>query len=568
MTLADKSIERTYIFDAIVISTTIFCFSAILILLSYFGNPINDESFPFAIALRFINGQQPFVDDMSPFIPIGLLFLPLVKLSLYIHGGKNELILFMRQLFIIFQLLMGIYVYSACSRYLPRFLAFFCAAVVTLYHPFGANFLHYDTLCIALWSGILFQLCNFQLQPHNKIFSYFLFSCLNMMLCLAYPTFIILLVPLYLALYTHTQEKSKFWLSHIIVGTATAAALAMIFFHLYDVKYSDIVKTIQFNRVLVMYASHQAGLLSKILMVLNNLIIEYYRYFLFVLILMVIARSLKTLSFILPCMIILAMTMPLAGAYFTHGVFEPTFYFFNCIGFLPVFLFFFFMRQNNFAQTLMYVIWIPSFCAGLLTSITSSNLDLNFNVGFFPASILSFVFGYFLLQQSLDGKANAAIKYWLTRTIVIYGLVVTSYFQLYYTYGSTHTGVDQYIKTTKYTVPGAFNGLYMDSYLSEYLQAMQKSIKDIDVDPNKYIYFGPLSGGYLLVDKLKPGDYILYCAYNVNHHQAALRMPSYIFHDLAFTGQTVADYANYIPPGLYKKIHANSYYEIYYASGV
>ncbi|HVT62720.1 MAG TPA: hypothetical protein VHD33_04445, partial [Legionellaceae bacterium] len=252
------------------------CFILLLTIISYYGNPITDESFPSAIALRFIQGQKPFIDDYSPFIPIGLFLLPLVKLSLLLHHGKNELILFMRHSFIVFQFGLALYAFINIKKYLPTILAFGCAALIFIYHPFGLNSFHYDTLCTGLWSVIAFQSINLITQKPS-LYSYVLYSCLGMVLCFAYPTFSIYLVFFYTLIYCSIKEKKVFLLSNSIVILFTASMLAITLFYGYGIRHSDIVHGFQAGKpIFSVYAHH--SILNKSIALFQNLTPPYFDY--------------------------------------------------------------------------------------------------------------------------------------------------------------------------------------------------------------------------------------------------------------------------------------------------
>lgn len=542
-----------------------------MIFLSYFGISLNDEPFPFAVALRFLQGQKPFVDDLSPVIPLAFLLMPLIKLSLIIHHGKNELLLFLRHLYIVFQVGLGLYVYYSVKKYLPTTLmAFFVAILIMAYHPFGINNFHYDTLGASFWAIIVFQQYNFLFQKNNPWHSYVTFSIFNVLLCLVYPTFIFLLVPLYVCSSFSLRDVKTFWISHILIGMMALISLLFIVFIYFNVAAIDIRNTIFFIKDLFqLYAKHQS-IFQKFIYVSGALISEYGKIVLSMFMMVGIAAFFQKSKFISPVLLLLAMLVPLVGVDWTNARYTEIFYFLNCTGFSGSIIYVFFLRKHLLPKRLFSSIWIPSFIAGFLTSTTSSNFALNFIIGFFPAAILGFIFCYLAISERTSFINNPWCQYLATRGVIIYGLIAVAFFQFHYIYGSVVIGLSQFYQSSKYSIPGPFAGLYIEPYWYDHLEQLQRDIYKIDTDKNKYIYFGPFSAGYLFVDNLKPGEPILYCPYHINHFGLKMKQPSYIVFDFSLMEKSQdISRKQYIPAGLlYKNVISNSNYEIYYHDGI
>lgn len=537
-------------------ATLVVTFIAILlftsITISYYGNPISDESFPFATAMRFLQGQKPFADDMSPFIPLAFILIPIVKLSLLVHHGKNELILFSRHVYIFFQLILGFYAFQTTRKYLPTLLAIFCGIIVALYHPFGLNNFHYDTLATSLWTTILFQFFTMQFSKPNR-FDYLTFSIANVFLFFVYPTFAFYLIPLYVFLFFSIQNNLRFWSTHVAVATLVGLMLLAVIFGYFNVSMQDIQATIAFNHQLFQFYAKNHSFLGKCFIALHNITLVYYKYFLLsVLVLGVVRIITPYWKSALPLGI--AVTLLLILLYKQPGIFAQHFYYLNCIGLIAPLLYCFFLRKNKLALKIFYYLWIPSLLAGILTSTTSTNFELNFNIGFFPAYIITFMFIYFLLQE---------YSKFLLRVALLVGVSVVAYIQLDYVYGVPTNGLFAHANSVKYKIPGPFHGIYLDPLWSKHLNQLQQAITQIDNDTNQYIYFGPVSGGYLLIDKLKAGEALLFCPYHINHLNLKIKLPSYIFYDVAFLSPfgSNSTYTQNIP---YQKIMTSEYFEVYH----
>lgn len=554
--------------DAIIMTGIIIFFVALMILISHFGNPATDESFPFAIALRFINGQKPFIDDFSPYMSLAFLLYPLIKLSLYLHQGTNELILFLRHSFVVFTSIMGIYVFFSTNKYLPSPLAFFSAITATVFHPFQLNNFHYDTLALIIWTGIIFQFVNFLFQKNNPLHNYFLFSCLNLMLCFAYPTFILLLAILYSICFPFLQSKSKFFGFHFFLAFIASISMFWLLFGYYGVRYSDLMNTIHFWEKYRQLCPDPQGLLFKVTFVLHRIILNYKIYIILCLCIIGIAHYYRRIVWLVPIFLSFALIFPLFEINIQHSSYAEAFYFYNCMGFLGAVIFLFFLRKDSRSKKLFYFIWVPAFFAGLLTNVTTANYtyDYYFSIGFFPASIVGIIFAYMCIEKELGQGLTKTITFIASRLVLIYGFLILAFFQTNYIYGENTFGLNIYTTTKKYTQNGPFNGLYLDANWYDIFNTMQRDLEQIDTNQNKFVYFGIVSAGYLLPSKLQPGEYLLYSPYQMSHFKQKVRMPNYTFDFSNALSLPPKDFQLYLP-AKHTKIFSNPYYEVYYSSG-
>jgi len=249
-----------------------------LIGISYYGNPFTDESFPLATALRFIQGQKPFIDDLSPYIGIGLLLTPIIKLSLIIHHGNNELLLFARQAFIVFVISLGIYYFFMTKKYLPTFLTVFLSLMLVVFHPFGINNFHYDTIITLTWTVLLTQLYNFVVEQKNGIGHYLFFAVLTAIVSLAYPTFAFFLMAVYFLYFYSISEKPKFLGSLFIVSSILLVVMIWMLFEHYQVKAENIKNALNFSHALFQLSTQHQSTLHKFFLVIRLLVTQYYQY--------------------------------------------------------------------------------------------------------------------------------------------------------------------------------------------------------------------------------------------------------------------------------------------------
>lgn len=530
-----------------------------LYLLCYFTAPMTDESLPMAIGLRFLQGQKPFIDDLSPYIGLGLLVAPIIKLSLLIHNGKNELILFMRHAYLFFSTLVGIYTYISVRKYVPNILAACIALSIIIFHPFGINNFHYDTLGTLLWTAQLFQLYNFIHNDTNKITDSILYALINLTLCLSYPPFILMVISLNAIAFFYVTNKKAFCASQITVYTIASAFIAWVIFSFYGVKLPDILNTLQFNKNLAQFSAHQLTFFQKTSLVLINLFKRYSIHCLIASFLLTIAHYFKRSHLIQNLIFALTLTVPLLFIHLTNLTFTGIFYYLNSLGLTGGIIFFIYLRQHQLAKRISLAIWLPSFIAGLLTSVSSYNLELNFIIGFFPAVLSSLVF-YYLSLKNINGNESA-----IPNIFIFFFISTLCYFQLSYIYDDEKRGLEIYTTHEQYQISGPLNHLYIEPKWIPILSSLQNDLNAIDTSDTTFIYFGPFSVGYLLVDKLKPGDYLAYCSYEVNHYGQKIRTPNYTV-DLSksLTPPTLS-IAHYLADQNPIKYASHPPYDIYYS---
>jgi hypothetical protein len=236
------------------------------------------------------------------------------------------------------------------------------------------------------------------------------------------------------------------------------------------------------------------------------------------------------------------------------------------MGFSAALIFLIFLRKSQRARQLFYFIWMPSLLCGFLTSTSSSNFALNFNIGFFPAALLAFIYTY-LVSRELLSTSKSINHYLGTRSVLVFGMSILLFFQFNFIYGVEKIGGDIYKNNQKVTLTGPFNGLYLEPKVAQFITDLQKDIARLDTQ-NKYIYLGYLSGAYLLPNSLKPGEYILYCPYSNNHFGMKIRLPNYMVNATpTFSNPAWGDFhKTYLTGAKYRKILGNKEYEIYEGS--
>ncbi|WP_454781348.1 hypothetical protein [Legionella sp. WA2022007384] len=552
--------QKKLTMDYYLILVTGLFFCALLIFISYFVGPLSDESLPIATSLRFIKGQRPFIDDFSAFIPFGLLLYPLVKLSLWLHHGNNELILFLRHSYIVFVFFTSAYTFILIRKTLPLILSFFIFFGMSIFHPFGINNFHYDTLATLLWANILFQFFSFQfIEPIRKS-HLVVFSLLNLILCMAYPTFLFFLIPFYLIFCLFSQHSKKIFLFHFLISSLAGLAMAWIIFYHFEVSTQDLHNFLDFLHRLSL--SSNQNIFDKSLELTHRIISKYLISFLIALSILFIAYMGRKYWFILLTCFFSILVIPLFKVNIQHAIHTDTFFVLNYTGFLSFPIFLIFLRKDVEARKLFFFVGLPSLAAGILTSVTAHMLDMNWIIGFFPATLLTYLFIFFIFQKYFN--AVNSLHYFATRAVLIFGLMELAFFQWNFIYGANYTGVALYKNSIKVDVPGPFSGLYVTPKCYTIVTELQKDLHVLDVPFAKgFVYFGLFSAGYLFPTQLKPGEYVLYSAPGQNHFGEKIRTPNYVFDFSKLWRFPPEVLNNYLEGVHYTKIASRQFYDIY-----
>ena len=103
-----------------------------------------DESFYLTVAQRFARGERPLVDEWQLSQLSDLFLVPFYRLFVAVTGGTEGIILFMRQVFLIANLVFYWILYGKLRTY--RIWGLMATAVVSFYIPWAMFTLNYYTM--------------------------------------------------------------------------------------------------------------------------------------------------------------------------------------------------------------------------------------------------------------------------------------------------------------------------------------------------------------------------------------------------------------------------------------
>lgn len=144
-----KALQKT---DIAAVICFLFTFIYISVFASFDGT-ISDEAFYISIPLRLIQGDGLFTDEWHLSQLSAVLLYPAVRLFTAVTGGTAGIILFMRRLFVLFQLTVSIFTYKTLRK--EGISAILISMSFMLFSVIGLRALSYNTLGV----GILLIIC-------------------------------------------------------------------------------------------------------------------------------------------------------------------------------------------------------------------------------------------------------------------------------------------------------------------------------------------------------------------------------------------------------------------------
>jgi hypothetical protein len=146
------------------------------------------------------------------------------------------------------------------------------------------------------------------------------------------------------------------------------------------------------------------------------------------------------------------------------------------------------------SRELAWGVWLPSLCAGAITSWTSDNGLVNAGHGLVPIALAGAALAVERVQSAVGGAARARLE-------LVYPLLMVAVFLGY----QRRTFGDDPVATLDTRVEyGPFAGLYTSSSKETYLRQMTSDIASVAGDREYVLFVDHFPAGYLMTD-LRPG---------------------------------------------------------------
>lgn len=123
----------------------------LLLLKCFYSFCWSDETFYFATAYRFYQGDSIFQHDWFPTQLSSIMLLPLFSLFMNVAGSTEGILLFFRICFVIFALVCSIAVYRIIKYSYPQWIALVCALLYLFYTHLNIATMSYYTMSVGFF---------------------------------------------------------------------------------------------------------------------------------------------------------------------------------------------------------------------------------------------------------------------------------------------------------------------------------------------------------------------------------------------------------------------------------
>lgn len=449
----------------------------------YYGVDFTDESFYVALPYRFVLGDKPFIDELSIVQMSSFLTYPFVNFYIWVMGNSDGLMLFMRNVYLWFNIFVASVVFMAIRKILRWREALIISLIVIVFVPFNIPNLNYNTLGMGFLTAGLFSALWVLLNDKNHY--HLLFSSLFFVFAIiSYPTLILPVITFILStllLYPHSRK---------IIFTILSIGLLLpmlIFIILLFVGYGvgNIMNSINYSSSLGV----QGGGFDKIIKISKSLLLDPFHVSLIPVYLTIYwQRNRIGIKYII-FTVMLFLAIPIVYYFYGDNYAEVTVsmrYISFCSFFAPIL--YLYTKNNEIAKQFFYVVWLPSFIAGIVVAWTSGNGYVSAAIGLLPGSIITFVLLAVLLKERMFIDRINIIRF----IPPLLAVAILLFFQ----YSSVYR--DDKISDLRVKIE---NGPYKELYTSEeknnYIKNMQDDIDKYLQLNDKILFYDNFPAGYL-----------------------------------------------------------------------
>lgn len=460
-----------------------------LLLLTYsrilFGVDFTDEGFYIGVPYRFLLGDKPFVDELNFAMQLpSLVIYPFVKLYILWLGSADGIVLFLRHIYLFFTILIAFFIFLVLKRRIIWHTALFISLTGVVFIPWGIPNLSYNTLgsnffllgCfLALW-----------VFSNNKKGNLMLFSGLSH--GLAIISYFPLLMPVFFFAATiwlfllFKAKKTGFVLLSYCLG------VFLIFLLFLPVIINAGLYNIRLGYDYVNSMGVQGGGMEKIIGIFTGLWSNYLHkaWAMLALVAVYIGVRMKYKIFQYALLASPIAYMLLSVPQDDHIALKYISYY-SLLA--PYFLLF--LKDNRFAKELFYIIWLPSFVAGITIAWGSSNGYINAAFGFLPASLVTSILLTLVLTQAFSRKNSPDLnKLHVIPSISV--ILMLLLFQYSYVYRD-----DKISELSTKVDFGPYKGLYTTREKSDYMNSLLEDMKVLGKTNYKVLIYDYFPGGYL-----------------------------------------------------------------------
>ncbi len=493
----------------------ILIFNAVLIVLvilrTFFCIIITDEVFNIGQALRTIRGNTFLVENWDYFQTGDSFLIPFIYIFCKITGSTEGIVLFSRLVFVVLQTLLSVFIYKILSRFFDRMSSFFAVVIYTTAISFLLFYMWYDNWeiffrLIGLFL-IFYAISSFDQKTSGKAYlMVFIAGIAHACMVFAYPTMIVLNVYVLALIFFYRRKQSAKAHNLMALFYILGSALVFAVFMLYVLKIG-VGNLFIFNSTMAeagLSSTGREGFFSLASMIEKTkaLIVENVVFYMFALVFFAIGililyvfrknkhRILMFCSVMLMgCIVLLLMTAFRVDSLNTLMTYMSLYT-------IPLYIL---VRKDSdktrHFKDLIMILWISSYIAGVVYSMTALDGAIKFSAGTRTGAIVT-VLLFFEVMKKIEVKTDSKTISGILATV----LVVMNVFAVY----SFSFDGQKPLECNAMIKSGIYKGIIDAPDNAKRYAVVEKDLAEVITGGDKTIACGPFAMEFYLMSDLIP----------------------------------------------------------------
>ena len=472
---------------------------------------VMDEVFNIGQALRTLQGNTFLVENWDYFQTGDSFLIPFIFVFCKITGSTEGIVLFSRIVFIVLQLIMGIFLYKILSRFFDRMSSLFAVVIYSTAVSFLLFYMWYDNWELFFRLIGLFlvfgAVTSFDQKTAKKAYiMVFIAGIAHACMVFAYPTMIVLYVYVLALIFFYRRKQSAKAHNLMALFYILGSALVFAVFMLYVLKIGT-GNLFVFNSTMAEAGLSSTGRegffsLSSMIEKTKALIVENIVFYMFslvffavsILILYVFRKNKhKILMFcsvmLLGCIVLLLMTVFRVDSLNTLMTYLSLYT-------IPLYLL---IRKESdkgrHFKDLIVFLWISSYIAGVVYSMTALDGAIKFSAGTRTGAIVTVLLLFEAIRMS-EMKIDRKTAFGILASV----MVVMNVFALY---SFSFDGIKP-LECTARIRTGIYKGIIDLPDNAKRYETVEKDLAEVIKDGDKTIACGPYAMEFYLMTDLTP----------------------------------------------------------------
>ena len=493
----------------------ILIFNAVLIVLvilrTFFCIIITDEVFNIGQALRTIRGNTFLVENWDYFQTGDSFLIPFLYIFCKITGSTEGIVLFSRLVFVALQTLLSVFIYKILSRFFDRMSSFFAVVIYTTAISFLLFYMWYDNWeiffrLIGLFL-IFYAISSFDQKTSGKAYlMVFLAGIAHACMVFAYPTMIALYVYVLALIFFYRRKQSAKAHNLMALFYILGSALVFAVFMLYVLKIG-VGNLFIFNSTMAeagLSSTGREGFFSLASMIEKTkaLIVENVVFYMFalvffavgILILYVFRKNKHRILMFCSVMLMGCIVLLLMTAFRVDSL--NTLMTYMSLYTIPLYIL---VRKESdktrHFKDLIMILWISSYIAGVVYSMTALDGAIKFSAGTRTGAIVT-VLLLFEVMKKIEVKTDSKTISGILATV----LVVMNVFAVY----SFSFDGQKPLECNAMIKSGIYKGIIDAPDNAKRYAVVEKDLAEVITDGDKTIACGPFAMEFYLMSDLTP----------------------------------------------------------------